>query len=178
MTLNNISPAHWGYRINRLHLYKRIGPPPNECSVYVTKQSDGEAPVMLELWRMWRTPLLPSLPGPFLPGVVAPDRVLLMGEIELLWEPYQSHYNGLFSPLLVQRFQCQKSRSISVLSEQYETSYLFNVTLSFLCNIMLSNIRVCVFISDPFRGQNILATRISNKKGTLQQAKGVNRTTY
>ena len=28
------------------------------------------------------------------------------------------------------------SRSISVLSEQYETSYLFYVTLSFLCNII------------------------------------------
>ena len=38
---------------------------------------------MLELWGMWSTPLLPLLPGPFWPGVVAPDKVLLMGEIEL-----------------------------------------------------------------------------------------------
>ena len=27
-------------------------------------QSDGEIPVMLELWEMWSTPSLPSLPGP------------------------------------------------------------------------------------------------------------------
>ena len=38
---------------------------------------------MLELWRMWSTPSLPSLPGPLLPGVVAPDWVLPMGQIEL-----------------------------------------------------------------------------------------------
>ena len=47
------------------------------------KQSDGEAPVMLELWGMRSTPSLPSLPGLLLPGVVAPDRALLMGQIEL-----------------------------------------------------------------------------------------------
>ena len=38
---------------------------------------------MLELWGMRSTPLLPSLPGPFWPGVVAPDRVQSMGQIEL-----------------------------------------------------------------------------------------------
>ena len=32
---------------------------------------------------MQRTPLLPSLPGPLRPEVVAPDRVLSMGQIEL-----------------------------------------------------------------------------------------------
>ena len=37
---------------------------PNECSGYETKPSDGEVPVMLELWRMWNTPSLPLLPGP------------------------------------------------------------------------------------------------------------------
>ena len=41
------------------------------------------APVMLEFWGMQSTPLLPSLPSPLLPGVVAPDRVLPMGQIEL-----------------------------------------------------------------------------------------------
>ena len=50
---------------------------------YDTKQSDGKAPVMLELWRMWRMPLLPLHPGPLWPGVVAPDSVLSMGQIEL-----------------------------------------------------------------------------------------------
>ena len=53
--------------------------PPNECPGYDTKQSDGEIPAMQELWGMWSTPLLPSLPGPLRPGVVAPDSVLSMG---------------------------------------------------------------------------------------------------
>ena len=56
----------------------------NECPEYDTKQSDGEVPVMLELWEMQSTPSLPSLPGPFWPRVVAPDRVLSMGQIELI----------------------------------------------------------------------------------------------
>ncbi len=38
---------------------------------------------MLELWGMQRTPLLPSLPGPLLTGVVSLDRVLSMGQIEV-----------------------------------------------------------------------------------------------
>ena len=42
---------------------------------YDTKQSDGEAPVMLELWGMWSTLSLPSFPGPLWSEVVAPDRV-------------------------------------------------------------------------------------------------------
>ena len=52
----------------------------NECHVYDTKQPDGEASVMLELWEMRSTPSLPSLPCP---GDVVPDRVLSMGQIEL-----------------------------------------------------------------------------------------------
>ena len=56
---------------------------PNECPVYDTKQSDGEVPIMQELWEMRSTPLLPSLPGPLWPGVVASDRVLSMGQIKL-----------------------------------------------------------------------------------------------
>ena len=38
---------------------------------------------MLELWKMQSTPLLPSLPGLLWTEVVTPDRVLLMGQIEL-----------------------------------------------------------------------------------------------
>ena len=45
------------------------------------KQSDGEAPV-LELWWM-STPSLPLLPGPLWLGVVVPDGVLSMDQIEL-----------------------------------------------------------------------------------------------
>ena len=51
----------------------------SECPGYDTKQSDDEVPAMLELWGMWSTPLLPSLPGPLWSGVVAPDRALSMG---------------------------------------------------------------------------------------------------
>ena len=54
----------------------------NECPGYDTKQSDGEASVKLELWGMQSTPLLASLPGPLWPGVVAPDEVLSLGQIE------------------------------------------------------------------------------------------------
>ena len=53
--------------------------PPNEFPGYDTKQSDGEVPVMLELWQMPSTPSLPSLIDPLWPGGVAPD----MGQIEL-----------------------------------------------------------------------------------------------
>ena len=38
---------------------------------------------MLELWKIPSIPSLPSLPGPLWPGVLAPDRVLSMGQIEL-----------------------------------------------------------------------------------------------
>ena len=47
-----------------------LPPPRNECPGYNTKKSDGEVPVLLELWGMRSTPLLPSL----WPGVVAPDK--------------------------------------------------------------------------------------------------------
>ena len=60
-------------------------PPPNEFPGYNAKQSDDVATVMLELWGMLSTFLLPSLLGPLWPGVVAPDRVLFMGQIELNW---------------------------------------------------------------------------------------------
>ena len=37
--------------------------------------------------------------------------------------------------------------------KQYETYYLFYVTVFFLCNIIcLPDIRVCVFICDTFQG--------------------------
>ena len=49
------------------------------------------------------------------------------------------------SPLLVRRDFATRGRSISVLSEQYETSYLFYVTLSFLRNIICYLISVFVF---------------------------------
>ena len=59
---------------------RRTSPRPR----YYTKQSDGQAPVMLKLCGMRSTPSLPSLTGPFWPRVVTPDRVLSMSQIELL----------------------------------------------------------------------------------------------
>ena len=47
---------------------------PNECPGYDTKQSDGEVPVMLELWGNVEYPFISIAPGPFWPGMVAPDK--------------------------------------------------------------------------------------------------------
>ena len=53
---------------------------PSECLGYDT---DVEIPLMVKHWEMQSTPSLPLLPGPFRPGVVAPDRVQSMSQIEL-----------------------------------------------------------------------------------------------
>ena len=55
----------------------------NECPGYDTKLSDGEIPVMLEVWGMWSTPLLPLFLGPLWLRAVSLDRVLSMDQIEL-----------------------------------------------------------------------------------------------
>ena len=54
---------------------------PNKCPEYDTKQSDGEASVMLELWVMWSTHFIAIFPR--FTFVVASDRVLSMGQVEL-----------------------------------------------------------------------------------------------
>ena len=51
----------------------------NECPRYDTKQSDGEVPVMLELWGMQSTFSLPLLPGPSWPREVAPVKGPIYG---------------------------------------------------------------------------------------------------
>ena len=85
ITQNHLSPVGWGCRIHRLHLCRGVRPPlhSNECPKYDTKQSDGEAPVILELWGMRSTLSLPLLPSLLLSGVIDPDRVLSMRQIEL-----------------------------------------------------------------------------------------------
>ena len=55
----------------------------NECPGYDTKIYDGEGPVMLELWGIRSIPSLTLLPGPLWFRVVAYDRVLSIGQIEL-----------------------------------------------------------------------------------------------
>ena len=62
---------------------QRAKTPHNVCLGYDNKQSDGEAPVILDLWRMRSTPLLPSLPEPLKAEVVAPKTVISMGQIKL-----------------------------------------------------------------------------------------------
>ena len=67
-------PVDWSCRIHWLHLCKEVRPPStNEYPGYDTKQSDGEVPVILELWGMRGTPSLLSLSDPLWPGMVAPD---------------------------------------------------------------------------------------------------------
>ena len=54
-----------------------------QVSWYDSKQSDGESPEMLEFWGIRTTPSLKSFLFLLWPGVVAPDKVLSMSEIEL-----------------------------------------------------------------------------------------------
>ena len=56
---------------------------PNKCPGLDTKQSDGEATVILELWGTQRTPLFSLLPGPLWIRVVAPDTAVYMVQIEI-----------------------------------------------------------------------------------------------
>ena len=72
-------PAGGGCRLLRPLLCRGVRHLPNKGPGYDTEQSDGEVPVMLELWGMPSTPSLPSLPAPLWHGVVAPDRALFIG---------------------------------------------------------------------------------------------------
>ena len=83
MSGQHTCPVGWGCRIHRLHLCRGVKFPPSPTSVLDMTQNNGDVPVILELWGMQSTPLLPLLPGPLWLGVVAPDRVLSMSQIEL-----------------------------------------------------------------------------------------------
>ena len=76
-------PRRLGLKIHRMYVCSGVRPLPNEYPVYDTKQYDWVVPEMLDFWGMQSTPSLPSLPGQLWPGVVAPDRVLSRGQIEL-----------------------------------------------------------------------------------------------
>ena len=76
------SSVGWGCKIHLQHLCRGIVSS-NDCPRYDIEQSNGEAPIILELWEMWSTSSLPLFRGLFMPGVVAPERVLSMGQIEL-----------------------------------------------------------------------------------------------
>ena len=60
-----------------------LSPSCSKCPEYDIKTSDSAVLVMLELWGMLSTPSLLSLPGPLWLRIVAPDRALSMGQIEL-----------------------------------------------------------------------------------------------
>ena len=66
-------------RIHRLHLFR--GVKKTHPGRYDIRQSDSEAPGLLEHWGVQSTPSLSS--GPLQPGIVAPDGVQSMGQIEL-----------------------------------------------------------------------------------------------
>ena len=101
LTEIGFSPVGWGCRIHRLHLCTGVRPPPlNECPVYDTKQYDGEAPVLLELWEMRNTLSLQSLPGSLWSGVVAPGRILVMSQIQL-FDIYMCTNKWLIQNLIV-----------------------------------------------------------------------------
>ena len=78
----NYWPSRLGLQNTPIAFLQR-GKPLTTSVLDMTLKSGGEAPVMLEIWGMWGTSLLPSLLGPLWLGVVAPDRVLSMGQIEL-----------------------------------------------------------------------------------------------
>ena len=76
-------PVSWGCRIHWRHHCWGQDPPP-KCVLDMTlNKNDGEVPIMQEVWGMQSTSSLPLLPDPLWAGVVAPDRVLSMGQIEL-----------------------------------------------------------------------------------------------
>ena len=76
-------PSWLGLQNTPTAFLQRGKTPTNKCPGYDTKQSDGLAPVMMELWGMQSTPSLLSLPGQSWPVVVAPNRILFMGQIKL-----------------------------------------------------------------------------------------------
>ena len=74
----------WGCRIDKPNLWKgTTSSLTNVCPRSHTEQSDSEVPIMLERWGTQSTPSLESRQVTLWPGVVAPDRVLSMGQKEL-----------------------------------------------------------------------------------------------
>ena len=76
---NNTQPSWLEVQNTPTVSLQRAKTPHIECSAYDTKQSDDEAPVILELWGLQGTPSLLSLLGSLWPGVVVPDRALFIG---------------------------------------------------------------------------------------------------
>ena len=71
-----VSPVGWGNRIHRLHLCRGVRTLHHECPGYMTLNSQ-----MVRLQYCWS--FIAIIPGPLKPGVVAPERVLSMHQIEI-----------------------------------------------------------------------------------------------
>ena len=63
--------------------YRGVKTPTTSVPRYDTKQSEGEASVMLKPLGNAEYPFIVFAPGPLWPGIVTPDRVLCIGQIEL-----------------------------------------------------------------------------------------------
>ena len=74
--------------------------------------NNGKAPVMLALWEICNTSLLPSLPGPLEPGVVAPDKVLSIYMEVLKW------------PLIEENIMSRVIQRIKTFFHRYSTSFV------------------------------------------------------
>ena len=82
-TFKNVyCPVGWSWRMHELHHSREVRYP-QRVSCMDLKQSNGDVPVMMTLWRRQSAISLPSPPSPLSPWVVAPDRALSLGQIEL-----------------------------------------------------------------------------------------------
>ena len=75
-------PVGWGCRTLRLLLWRGVRLP-QRVSWYDTIRSHGEIPVIWEIRGIRSTLSLTSLPGPLWLGVVASDRIIYMGQIDV-----------------------------------------------------------------------------------------------
>ena len=131
-------------------LLRRGITPCNECPGYDIKQSNGEAPVMLELWEMWSNCSLTSLPGPLSHGQVASDRVLSMDQIELTCVMFISiknvylYWTKLFERELFYNYQCVK-KNYSYTKQNCLTKNCFYVYKGITYNAIKPSQTYCSF---------------------------------
>ena len=78
---------------------------------------------MLKIWGMQTASSLPSLPGPLSPGVVGPDKVLSVGQIELN-SVYNEHDLG--HKMTLDGLICHKiTQSVRFLPKETEYKFEF-----------------------------------------------------
>ena len=103
---------------------------------------------------MWITPLLPYLPGPLRPGVVAPDRTLSIAQIEQtmckqmtyikLWLLYSSTWNHLTvqkraQACLKMLYTKRVNKSYAYLIYMYKDDVAFNNIPWLICHKIQPN---------------------------------------